>query len=173
MNNRTLNEDPIPDADPHQAVDRALKRFGYQQDALIEVLHIAQQAFGYLPPAILKDIARRLKLPLSWVYGVASFYHYFSIHPPPDHHCVVCTGTACHVEGAEAIISAVEGELAVKIDREDPDGRFNLVSFRCPGSCGLAPIIVLDGRMSGRESPESVLAKIKAVLAASAEEAKA
>lgn len=149
-----------------QTVNSALKRFGNQQDALIELLHIAQQAFGYLPKQILIHIARQLKLPLSWVFGVASFYHFFSFTEAPRHTCIICTGTACYVEGAKTIIQAVEDELDIKLGEMSDDGQFNLVDFRCPGSCGLAPIIVLDGEMLGRETPDSILEKIKHIRAA-------
>lgn len=151
---------------PHwQTLNRALKRFGYQQDALIEVLHIAQSAFGHLPAAVLTHIAQQLKLPLSWVYGVASFYNFFSFEEAPEHTCVVCTGTACHVEGADKIISLLEQEMGLEVNNMTPDGRFGLVDFRCPGSCGLAPIIVLDGEMLGFQTPASVLEKVRHCLA--------
>ncbi len=153
-------------------VDRALKRFGYQQDALIEVLHIAQQDLGYLSPAVLEHIARQLKLPGSWVYGVASFYHFFSFQEAAEHVCVVCTGTACYVEGAQRIIELLEREYGIRAGETTADGRFNLVGFRCPGSCGLAPVLVLDGVMLGRESPQSVLSKVRAALAENGKEAR-
>ena len=147
-----------------QDVDRALKRFGYQQDALIEVLHIAQETFGYLPPPVLKHIAKQLKLPESWVYGVASFYHFFSFQKEPKYTCVVCTGTACYVEGAQEIIKLLETEMGIKVGETTADGRFQLVDFRCPGSCGLAPILVLNGEMIGRETPQTVMEKVKILL---------
>ena len=129
------------------------------------MLHIAQETFGHLPPPVLTHIAQQLKLPLSWVYGVASFYHFFSFQEAPLHTCVVCTGTACYVEGATKIIKLLEEELGIKVGETTADGRFNLVDFRCPGSCGLAPVLVLDGEMMGRETPQSVLAKVQQLLA--------
>ena len=153
-----------------RTLDRALKRFGYQQDALIEVLHIAQSAFGHLPEPVLTHIAQQLKLPLSWVYGVASFYNFFSFEEAPEHTCVVCTGTACHVEGADKIISLLEKEMGIKVNTTTSDGRFGLVDFRCPSSCGLAPIIVLDGEMLGFETPASVLEKVRHCLAEGSKE---
>lgn len=161
----TVSNEGLVDSHALDEVNRSLKRFGYQQDALIEVLHIAQEAFGYLPEPVMRHIARRLKLPLSWVYGVASFYHFFSFEAAPEHTCVVCTGTACYVEGAQAIIDLLEKELGITVGQKTPNGRFKLVEFRCPGSCGLAPILVIDGEMIGRETPESVLAKVKMLLA--------
>lgn len=145
-------------------VSRALKRFGYQQDALIEVLHIAQQTFGYLPIDILAFIADRLKLPLSWVYGVASFYHYFSFTPPSTHSCVVCTGTACYVEGVDRILKQIKDEFRVGPGETTPDGRLRIDDFRCPGSCGLAPVLVIDGQLLGRETPETTLNRLRQAL---------
>jgi bidirectional [NiFe] hydrogenase diaphorase subunit len=142
-------------------VSRALKRFGYQQDALIEVLHIAQQTFGYLPIDILSFIADRLKLPLSWVYGVASFYHYFSFQPPAAHSCVVCTGTACYVEGVDRILKLIKDEFGIAPGETTADGRLRVDDFRCPGSCGLAPVLVIDGQLLGRETPQSTLKRIR------------
>lgn len=146
-------------------VARAVKRFGYQQDALIEVLHIAQHAFGYLDETLLTYIARQMKLPLGWVYGVASFYHFFSFKPPAEHNCVVCTGTACYVEGAQKILELLEKEFGVKPGQVSADGRLGITDFRCPGSCGLAPVLVIDGELLGRETPESTIARIRALLA--------
>ena len=127
--NVTLADTPL-----WHGLNRALKRFGYQQDALIEVLHIAQETFGYLSPPVLEHIARELKLPLSWVYGVASFYHFFSLQEAPEHTCVVCTGTACHVEGANEIVALLEivnhlGNLAFLPRDATADGFFDPVDF--------------------------------------------
>ncbi len=146
-------------------VARAVKRFGYQQDALIEVLHIAQHAFGHLDEALLTYIAREMKLPLSWVYGVASFYNFFSFTSPAKHNCVVCTGTACYVEGAKEILEFLEKEFGVKPGGTTADGKLTVTDFRCPGSCGLAPVLVIDGQLLGRETPESTIARLRALLA--------
>lgn len=163
---QALRTEP-PDSDPgRQRVDRALRRYGYRQDALIELLHIAQSELGYLSPAVLTHIARALKLPLSWVFGVASFYHYFSFGEAPAHSCVVCTGTACHVEGAPAIIAALRREWGVTLNEQNGAAPFALLDFRCPGSCGVAPVVVLDGRMIGRATPQGVINAVSAVLAA-------
>ncbi len=89
-------------------LDAALKRHRYQPDALIEVLHTAQELFGYLKTDLLIYIAQALKLPPSRVYGVATFYHFFSFKPKGDHTCVVCMGTACYVKGADALLSSIQ-----------------------------------------------------------------
>ncbi len=156
-------EHPSGDA-RFKLVDRALKRLQYQQDALIEVLHVAQEAFGYLDESLLVYVARQLKLPPSWVYGVATFYHFFSLNPKGEHSCIVCMGTACYVKGAAEIVACLQQEYGIKAEETTPDGKFSLSEARCLGSCGLAPILVLDGEVLGKETAESTLAKVKAVL---------
>jgi bidirectional [NiFe] hydrogenase diaphorase subunit len=145
-------------------VDRALKRLQYQQDALIEVLHTAQEAFGYLDEDLLIYVAHQLKLPLSWVFGVATFYHFFSLEPQGEHICIVCMGTACYVKRAAEIVSLLQAEFKIDLGQTTPDGKLSLSSARCLGSCGLAPVLVLDGEVLGRETPESMLARVQALL---------
>ena len=107
----TSKTDEHPSGDARfKIVDRALKRLHYRQDALIEVLHVAQEAFGYLDDGLLVYIARQLKLPPSWVFGVATFYHFFSLNPKGEHTCTVCMGTACYVKGAAGITAALQTE---------------------------------------------------------------
>ncbi len=148
-----------------KAVDRALKRLHYQQDALIEVLHVAQEAFGYLDEGLLIYVARQLKLPPSWVFGVATFYHFFSLEPKGEHQCIVCMGTACYVKGAGDIVSRLEQEYNIKAGETTPDGKFSLTEARCLGSCGLAPILILDEETLGKETPDSTVAKVKEAVA--------
>jgi bidirectional [NiFe] hydrogenase diaphorase subunit len=155
----------LPTDDPRfKLVERTLKRSQHQQDALIEVLHTAQEAFGYLDETMLVYIAQELKLPRSWVYGVATFYHFFSLEPQGEHTCIVCMGTACYVKGAGAIITRLEQEFGIKAGETTPDGKFSLLTARCLGSCGLAPVLILDGRTLGRETPESMVQKIHALV---------
>lgn len=154
-----------PSGDPRfKLVDRALKRLQYQQDALIEVLHTAQEAFGYLSEDLLIYTAHQLKLPLSWVYGVASFYHFFSLKPLGEHTCIVCLGTACYVKQAGDIVSKLQEEFGVESGQTTPDGKLSLSTARCLGSCGLAPVLVLDGNVVGRETPDSTVERVKALL---------
>lgn len=154
-----------PSGDPRfKLVDRALKRLQYQQDALIEVLHTAQEAFGYLSEDLLIYTAHQLKLPLSWVYGVATFYHFFSLKPLGEHTCIVCLGTACYVKQAGEIVSRLEAEFGIEAGQTTPDGKFSLSTARCLGSCGLAPVLVLDGNVVGREVPDSTVERVRAML---------
>lgn len=161
-------EHPSGDA-RFKLIDRTLKRFQYQQDALIEVLHTAQEAFGYLEKDLLIYVAHQLKLPLSWVYGVATFYHFFSLEPQGEHNCIVCMGTACYVKRAAEISTALQQAYDLEPGQTTEDGLFSLTSARCLGSCGLAPVLVLDGEVLGRETPATALAKVRDKLGARAD----
>lgn len=143
-------------------LDITMKRNHYRQDALIEILHKAQASLGYLEPEVLEYIARGLKLPLSQVYGVATFYHLFSLKPSGAHSCVVCMGTACYVKGSDRLMTAIEKELGIHVGETTPDGQISLMSARCLGACGIAPAMVFDGTVTGKQEPEMALAKVKA-----------
>lgn len=149
-------------------VDRTLKRFQYQQDALIEVLHTAQEAFGFLSDDLLIYVAHQLKLPLSWVYGVATFYHFFSLMPQGEHNCIICLGTACYVKHAAEILAALQQEYGIEAGQTTPDHTFSLNTARCLGSCGLAPVLVMDGTVVGRATPESAIHEVRALFKAPA-----
>lgn len=155
-----------PSGDPRfKLLDRTLKRLQFQQDALIEVLHTAQESFGYLEEDLLIYVAHQLKLPLSWVYGVATFYHFFSLKPQGEHSCTVCMGTACYVKRAAEIVALLQKEFGVAPGQTTPDGKLSVISARCLGSCGLAPVLVLDGDVVGRETPEGVVERVRAMMA--------
>jgi len=138
-----------------------MKQFQYRPDALIEVLHVAQEAFGYLSDELMTHVARRLKIPFSRVYGVATFYHFFSLEPRGDHACVVCTGTACHVKRSVDIVDRLENEFSVEMGDTTTDGKLTLSAVRCLGSCGLAPVVVLDGEIMGRATPDGAVAAVR------------
>ena len=143
-----------------EVIRLTLKRNHYRQDALIEILHKAQESFGYLEIDILEYIAHALKLPLSRVYGVATFYHLFSLKPTGKHTCVVCLGTACYVKGSDKILAALQKQLGIKSDETTPDQQVSLLSARCLGACGIGPAVVFDGKVAGQQNPETVLQKI-------------
>jgi bidirectional [NiFe] hydrogenase diaphorase subunit len=169
----TAVEADHPSGDPRfKLVDRALKRLQYQQDALIEVLHTAQEAFGYLSEDLLIYTAHQLKLPLSWVYGVATFYHFFSLKPQGEHSCIVCLGTACYVKRSSEIAAKLQEAYGIKAGQTTPDGKLSLSAARCLGSCGLAPVLVLDGTVTGRQTPETALEQVQAMLLQGAPAAK-
>ncbi len=142
-----------------------MKRHQFQHDALIEVLHQAQELFGYLDHDVLYFVAHHLKLPPSKVYGVATFYHFFSLKPGGKHTCVVCLGTACYVKGADAVLGAVEKRAHIQPGETTADGELSLLTARCIGACGIAPAVVLDGKVRGHETPDELLAAMKGWLA--------
>ncbi|MEZ4860041.1 MAG: bidirectional hydrogenase complex protein HoxE [Caldilineaceae bacterium] len=155
------NQSEHPSGDPRfKLIDRTLKRFQYQQDALIEVLHTAQESFGFLSEDLLIYVAHQLKLPLSWVYGVATFYHFFSLKPQGDHNCIVCLGTACYVKQAADILATLQRTYGITPGQMTADHRLSLNTARCLGSCGLAPVLLLDGEVLGRQTPEAALAHV-------------
>jgi bidirectional [NiFe] hydrogenase diaphorase subunit len=149
-------------------VDRHLKRVRYAQDQLIETLHVAQDVFGYLSEDVLMYVARALRLPPSMVYGVATFYQLFTFEAPGEHTCTVCTGTACFVKGADGIVQIVSGAYDVASGATSEDGTLTLKTARCLGSCGLAPVVVLDGTVHGHIGAEATLELVRSVVAAEA-----
>ncbi len=138
-----------------------MKRHLFRADALIEVLHKAQELFGYLEDDLLIFVAHHLKLPPSRVYGVATFYHFFTLKPQGEHTCVVCLGTACYVKGADKIQSAVEAATGITAGETTPDNKVSLLTARCIGACGVAPAVTYDGQVAAKQTPEDALAKIK------------
>ena len=143
-------------------LDATMKRHQYRADALIEVLHNAQETFGYLEEAVLAYVAHGLKLPLSRVYGVATFYHLFSLKPSGAHSCVVCLGTACYVKGSGKVLAALEENLGIKVGETTPDDQVSLMTARCIGACGIAPAVVFDGEVAGRVELETALQRVQA-----------
>src|ERR1035437_8057942 len=121
-----------------------MSRHQYSGDALIEVLHTAQELFGFLSPTLLKTIARKLRLPPSKVLGVASFYHFFSFKPKAAHTFVVCLGTACYVAGALSLVETLNRRCA-QPENSGVKKDIGVETARCIGSCGLAPAVIYDG----------------------------
>jgi bidirectional [NiFe] hydrogenase diaphorase subunit len=150
----------IPDK-RYKILDATIKRYQYQQDALIEVLHKAQELFGCLPDDLLRYVAHGLKLPPSRVYGVATFYHLFSLTPKGIHQCVVCLGTACYVKGAASVLAALEQQTHIHAGETTSDGKLSLLTARCLGACSLAPVVVFDGAVSGYQTPESAISSVQ------------
>jgi bidirectional [NiFe] hydrogenase diaphorase subunit len=138
-----------------------MKKHQFRHDALIEVLHKAQELFGFLDDDLLLFISYKLKLPPSRVYGVATFYHFFTLKPKGEHTCVVCMGTACYVKGADKVIAAVQEHTKIKSGETTPDNKVSLLTARCIGACGIAPAVVYDGTVTPRQTPETALAQIK------------
>src|SRR5262252_5273249 len=137
-----------------------MKKHQFKHDALIEVLHKAQELFGYLEDDLLLFIAYKLKLPASRVYGVATFYHFFTLKPKGKHTCVVCTGTACYVKGADKVINSIQDDLKIKAGETTAGNKVSLLTARCIGACGIAPAVVYDGAVTPRQTPESTMEQI-------------
>jgi bidirectional [NiFe] hydrogenase diaphorase subunit len=137
-----------------------MKKHQFRHDALIEVLHKAQELFGFLEDDLLLFVSYKLKLPPSRVYGVATFYHFFTLKPKGEHTCVVCMGTACYVKGADKIITAVQENLKIKAGETTTDNKVSLLTARCIGACGIAPAVVYDGTVTPRQTAEAVVEHI-------------
>ncbi len=154
---------PKPPSDDKRwrIVEATARRHGREPNALIETLHTVQETFGYLDETALRFVAATLRVPLSRVYGTATFYHFFTLKPKGKHTCVVCTGTACYIKGAPALLSALEREHGIKPGETTPDGELSALTARCLGSCGLAPAVVMDGAVLGKIGPDDMLARIR------------
>jgi bidirectional [NiFe] hydrogenase diaphorase subunit len=142
-------------------VEATARRHGREPHALIETLHTVQECFGYLDENALRFVASVLRVPLSRVYGAATFYHFFTLKPKGRHTCVVCLGTACYVKGADKVLAAVEERTKVKAGETTPDNELSLLTARCIGACGIAPAVVYDGTVTPRQTPESALEHLK------------
>ncbi len=148
----------------YKIVDQAMKKLGYEKSALLEVLHVAQETFGYLDKDALKFIAKRLKAPYSKVYGVATFYHRFTLKPQGKHTVVVCLGTACYIKGSKEILKALENRFAIKVSQTTNDNLVSLLSARCVGSCSIAPVMVCDNKTYGKLTLENTLEQMEEML---------
>lgn len=138
-----------------------IKKEQRRPDALIEILHTAQNAYGYLPLHILAYITHELNLPPSRVYSTVSFYHFFSMKSKGEHTCLVCTGTACYVKGAQQLLDAVEAAYGIKAGEVTADNQFGLSVARCIGACGLAPAVVIDDEVQAKIDAQGIVAKIQ------------
>jgi len=160
--NRASQIKEIPATDPRLAkVNLAIKQYQRRQDALIQILHTAQDLYGYLPLNVIQHIARELKIPPSRVYGVVTFYHFFSLKPKGEHMVVVCTGTACHVKGAGKLLDEIAKGFNIKVGQTTPDGKIGLEQARCIGACGLAPAVIIDNEVLAKVDATKVVDMIK------------
>lgn len=123
---------------------------------LIRVLHKAQQIFGYLPEEVQKFVGKKLKVSTAKVFGVVSFYSYFTMIPKGEFDVAVCMGTACYVRGADQVLAELKKELGIEVGETTPDGKFSITSLRCVGACGLAPVVMVGEKVYGRVTPDMV-----------------
>lgn len=167
MKNSTLTTDVEPaKTDPRiKLITAKIKKENYKPDALIEILHTAQNAYGYLPMNVLKFITKALHLPPSRVYSTVTFYHFFSLKSKGEHTCLVCTGTACYVKGAQLILNEIENQFGLKPGQVTADNKLGISVARCIGACGLAPAVVLDEEVHAKVSAEEIVNSINAKIA--------
>ena len=130
--------------------------FDNQEGELINILHKTQETFGYLPPEVQQVIAKELSISEAKVYGVVTFYAFFTMKPKGKHKISVCMGTACYVRGAEKVVDELKKELNIKVGEITPDGQFSLDCLRCVGACGLAPVMLIGDKVYGRVEPKEV-----------------
>lgn len=146
-----------PSGDPRFAdLDRLVESYNHEPTSLIQILHASQQMFGYLSADVLRYVAAALKLPVSHVYGVVTFYNFFTMVPRGKHQILVCRGTGCHVRGSDQILSALEKELGVKEGETTKDNRFSLTTARCIGACALAPAVSVGDDVFGKMTADKV-----------------
>ncbi len=153
-----------PSADKRWKIIAAtMRKLGNQRHALIEALHSLQQSFGYLDQPGLIYVAAALKIPLSKVFGVATFYNHFTLKPQGKHACVICTGTACHIKGAPELLKSVNAQQGITPGETTADNGLSVLTARCFGTCGLAPVVVIDDSMIGRLTPDLLQQKLQEV----------
>lgn len=154
---------PSPPTDDKRwkLVQATMRRNGYQANALIETLHTVQETFGYLDKDGLRYVANSLRVPYSRVYGVVTFYQFFTLKPQGKHICVMCLGTACYIKGSPKLLEDVEQTAQVASGETSKDGLVSLQTARCLGSCGLAPAAVFDGEVVGRLTPDQVHQRVE------------
>jgi NADP-reducing hydrogenase subunit HndA len=139
-----------------QIIREVCNRFGNKEGELINVLHGVQEKLGYLPAEVQEVIAQELTMSVAKVYGVVTFYSYFTMIPKGIYPVSICMGTACYVRGSEQVLSEFKRQLKVEVGQTTPDGKFSLSCLRCVGACGLAPVVMVGEKVYGRVSPQQV-----------------
>lgn len=142
-------------------LDEILEAYRGQRGAVIPVLQKAQGIYGYLPPEVLKRVAEGMRVPIGQIYGVVTFYSQFYLTRRGRHIVRQCDGTACHVRGAAKILDKMEQELGIHMGETTPDYRCTCEVVYCLGSCGLAPVAVVDGNVVGKLVPEKMVSILR------------
>ena len=154
----------LKDDKRRELLENFMKKHEYQESALLEILHRAQELYGYLDKELLMHVSQSLDLPPSHVFGVATFYSFFKLKAPGEHIVTACLGTACYVKGVDEIIGAIEREFNLKRGGSTADGKLSLLVTRCIGACAMAPNIVVDEGIIGKATKEIVTERIKLAL---------
>lgn len=144
------------DKEKLKRLDEYIDNIEKKEGALINILHEAQDMFGYLPEDLQLFIARKLDIPAAKVFGVTTFYSFFTMEPHGKHLISICMGTACFVKGADKILNEFKKQLNIKDNNTSDDGLFTIDTLRCVGACGLAPVVTVDGKVYGRVKVEDV-----------------
>lgn len=139
-----------------KALTGVCAEFNNDPGELINILHKAQEIFGYLPAEVQEVIAKELNIGAATVYGVVSFYSFFTMKPKGEHPISVCMGTACYVRGAEKVLDELKKIIKVEVGETTPDGKYSLACLRCVGACGLAPVVLIGDKVFGRVAPDQV-----------------
>ncbi len=158
----------LKDDNRKKLIDKMMKDHNYEESSLLEILHKAQETYGYLDKNLLTYISNCLNLPPSHVYGVATFYSYFKLRAPGEHVVTGCLGTACYVKEVDDIMTAIEREFKLKRGSSTADGKLSLFITRCIGACAMAPNIMVDEEVIGKATKEVVIEKIRLALAGGA-----
>lgn len=153
----TCNCEQLSEEEKIQYIDDVMADYEYKESSLIQILHIAQNLYGYLPIEVQEHIAEKMNLPLSRVSGVISFYALFTTEPKGDYVIKVCLGTACYVRGGKKIIERVKSLLGIEIGETTEDKKFSLEITRCIGACGLAPAIAINEKVFMQVNPDKLL----------------
>jgi NADH-quinone oxidoreductase subunit E/NADP-reducing hydrogenase subunit HndA len=139
-----------------QELKDVCKSFNNEPGELINVLHKAQGLFGYLPAELQEVIAKEMNVSVAHVYGVVTFYSFFTMTPKGEHPISICLGTACYVRGADKVLEEFKRLLNIQVGETSADGKFSLSCLRCVGACGLAPVVTVGEKVYGRVSPDGV-----------------
>ncbi|KJS48507.1 NADH-quinone oxidoreductase subunit NuoE [Desulfosporosinus sp. BICA1-9] len=156
MSNSTCTCCLEDDQEKYQRIAEIIEEYKAHEGSLIQILHIAQGIFGYLPLELQQFIAEKMELPLSEVYGVVTFYSYFALRPRGKYTIRVCMGTACYVRGAKKIVDELKKKLDIKVGETTEEGLFTLEVARCIGACGLAPVMTVNDTVYQRVNPEEL-----------------
>jgi len=155
-----MTKNHIPDNMLYQQLLKVIEEKKKLKDPLIEILRIAQDIFGYLPTEVQQFIAENLGISVSKVYGVVTFYNFFTMIPRGENVINVCMGTACYVKGAENLLKIFSEELGIKLGETTPDKKFTLTAVRCVGACSLAPVFLIGEDTYGRITARKEILKI-------------
>lgn len=142
-------------------VDLIIQKYGAEPSSILAILQDIQAEEKYLPKETLEYVSQRMRIPLTNIFRIATFYNALSLKPRGKHKIDVCLGTACHVRGAERILEKLKRELGISVGETTKDKRFTLESVRCLGCCSLGPVAVVDGKVFGKLSQEKVGALLK------------